>query len=313
MMALRRRRPAIMPPINEYGDHQDIARMARTSYADATMQKVAPGTWRVYNGHRDGFRITYTPGCIMVHGGFDTVVFRHYQACPTLWHAILWAHRADFCYLMEKSNLSREFDREKTVKRILSQADDEMKWRDKDEDLPIWKALVEKYEWGSGNHRSGAVQMKAAKGLREDGDLCPDKMARMFDDIDEWYSMIDESYPPKGRWAYEAVQIWAATMLHHEPRWHRAWRWFRREISDVQYRIRRGLLWRPTLLAPASGGTLNGSELWVRWKWKSGGESFRAVVPFRAFGISFERIGLYFFQGSNWPIKKPEDEARFAR
>lgn len=101
-------------------------------------------------------------------------------------------------------------------------------------------------------------------------------------------------------------------MLHHEPRWHRAWRWFKREKANVRSRIRGGLLWRPVLLAPASGGTFNGCRLWVRWKWSNGDESFRGVSPFRAFGISFGRIGLYCFAGSNWPIHRPDDEARFA-
>lgn len=199
----RRQRPAILPPINKYGDHQDIARMARVDYADAMIQETVPGTWLIKSAKHSlySFRITFTPGSIMVHGQLDTVVFTHWHACPNLWEAVTWAHRAGFSYLMEKSNLSREFDRDKTVQRILSQADDEMKWADKGDDLPIWQALVDEYEYGE-NHRNGAVQMKAAKGLREDGDLTAHKMSRMFDDIDEWYSMIGESYPAKGRWAY---------------------------------------------------------------------------------------------------------------
>lgn len=287
--------------------------MARQSYADATIEEVEPNTWRIKADRRDGFRITFTPGVILVHGGYDPVVFRHYQACPNLWEAVTWACRADFSYLMEKSNLSREFDRDKTVQNILYRADDEMKGTDKGDDLSIWKGLVDHYEWYGDNHRNGATQMKAAKALREDCELTPHKMGEMFSDIDEWYSMIGESWPPKGRWAYEAVQIWAATMLHHEPCWHRLWRRFKREKANIRWRIKSGLLWRPEIYVPARNAQTYGYSGFaqaVRWKWDDG-ESWRGVSPFRAFGISFERIGLFCLSGGSRPIRKPEDKTEF--
>lgn len=290
--------------------HSDMLPMIRQAFAHHRMRKGPGLSWRFARpgaGSIYSFRVTWTPGAVTVTGDIDAATYQVWPSFGTLWGAIELVHQAGFDYLTGKSRARKEFDQDATVRHILRCADDQMRHGD----FSIWEKIVGEWGWRDldRRYRNGAVQMVAAAEMRKACDLTAERVYNLFGDSE----LPVYSYGPSTRWQYEAVKLWAAEMLRREPAWHRLWRRWQKARERLRSDLRSGLLWRPEIHRPASGGSFNSCEPWVRHRWESGGESWRSVSRFRVFGIDMSRFGLWVYQGSAWPIRDPQDEARFVR
>lgn len=274
--------------------HKDIAEMAVKTFAKHRISKGPGYSWRV-GRPRSGsyaFRVTWAPGSLMVSGDLGSAVFSVWPSFDNPWRAAEFVQGCDFDYLMGKSNLEREFDRDATVRAVLRCADDQQRWGDSG----IWEAIVQKWGWGfNDNPRNGAVQMKAAARMRDE--LASQSQAcELFPDYD---APINRSWPPQGRWLYEALLLWARMAAQREPVWSRAgraWSAFRSEIRSYKH----APVIRPERLYKRSGGYPG--QLWRKTE-----ASMRAVRPWRVGQLDLSRFGFYRDAGSNWPLSGGTD------
>ena len=223
-------------------NHDDIAAMAKESFSGHRMKKGPGLSWRMWNpkkGSSYSFRVTWTPGHLIVTGDIGSA---DYCVCPsfgTLWGAIELAHRAGYDYLTGKTGIRQVYDEQGTIQGILRMADERMKY----DDFSLWEAIIKKFVWNWGyrgyevnsshmkddwavNPRSGAIQMQSAKAMRDEG--LPEHVAY---EVAETASHI---YPPETRWCYEALQLWCRTMIATEPTWHRTWRWSQKSWERIK-------------------------------------------------------------------------------
>lgn len=81
------------------------------------------------------FTLTWTPGHMTIVGDIGELTIVHYNAMPTLQTACNWLQSSDFDYLLSKTNVQREFQRDATIEEI---------WRTiSEEALPAIKAIDE--------------------------------------------------------------------------------------------------------------------------------------------------------------------------
>ena len=205
-------------------NHDDIAAMAKVEFAGHRIKKGPGLSWRMWDPKKGGiysFRVTWTPGHLIVTGDIGHADYCVWPSFSTLWGAIELAHGAGYDYLTGKTGVAQVYDEELTIQEVLRVADDQMKY----DDFSVWKNIVDEFEYGD-NHRNGAIQMKAASRMRSDG--LPEHKA---------WELAETSvriYPPETRWCYEALQLWCRTMLAKEPAWHRAWRWSQRKWVRIK-------------------------------------------------------------------------------
>lgn len=90
---------------------------------DKGMELIRPG-FRVYRplekakfsyNSTYAFSLTWTPGHMTLVGDLGEMTIVHYHAMPTLEAALSWLSTSDFDYLMKKTNIKQEFDREATI------------------------------------------------------------------------------------------------------------------------------------------------------------------------------------------------------
>lgn len=223
-------------------NHNDVAAMAKEVFAGHRMKKGPGLSWRMWDPKRSSayyFRVTWTPGHLIVTGDIGHADYCVWPSFSTLWGAIELAHGAGYDYLTGKTGIRQVYDEKATIQDVLALADDQMKC----DDFTIWEKIAKEYlgavcinqfdydmgrapkKW-SPNPHSGAVQMKAAKAMREDG--LPEHVAW---EIAETSTRI---YPAETRWCYEALQLWCRTMIATEPAWHRAWRWSQKKWARIK-------------------------------------------------------------------------------
>lgn len=205
-------------------NHDDIAAMAKDSFANHRIKKGPGLSWRMWapeKGSSYSFRVTWTPGHLIVTGDIGSADYCVWPSFLTLWGAIELAHRAGYDYLTGKTGAQHVYDEQPTILDILTTADNAMKWGD----FSIWEKIVDEFGYGE-NYRNGAIQMQAAKAMREEG--LPEHKAW---EIAETSTRI---YKAETRWCYEALQLWCRTMIATEPAWHRAWRWSQKKWERIK-------------------------------------------------------------------------------
>lgn len=103
---------------------------ARREFKTHTIQpaEVQAFTFRRENGSSNHwFRLTWSPGHLSLVGDIGDLTLTHYSALASFESGIRWAARADYQYLMEKSDKAvvKELDREETVEDILRMTADD--------------------------------------------------------------------------------------------------------------------------------------------------------------------------------------------
>lgn len=78
------------------------------------------------------FTLTWTPGHMTIVGDLGELTVVHYHAMPTLEEACKWLDTPDFGYLLSKTNVKKEFDRDSTVaslwRLLTEEVDEHMKY-----------------------------------------------------------------------------------------------------------------------------------------------------------------------------------------
>jgi len=275
--------------------YKDIAEMAGKAFAEHRISKGPGYSWRVGRARTGSyaFRVTWAPGVLMVSGDLGHATFSVWPSFDNPWRAAKFVLGCDFDYLMGKSNLKREFDRDRTVRAVLRCADDQQRFGESG----IWEEIVKKWGWGwNENFRNGAVQMKAAARMRDE--LASETQAcELFPDYD---APIMRSWPPQGRWIYEALLLWGRMAVRQEPIWSRASRGWAAFLSELRSYKRYPVL-RPERLYKRLSGGYPG-ELWRKTE-----VSMRSVRAWRVAGLDLSRFGFYRDAGSNWPLRSGAD------
>lgn len=269
--------------------HLDIKAMAAKAFADHQITRCSGTTWRVGkpNTGRYAFWVTWAPGAIIVTGDLGDMVYRGPNALwigP--WDAARFIAGCDYDYLTGKSSTEQVYDRDATIVSLLQQADERQKYGD----LSIWTRICKAHGYDL-NPASVTDQMKAAARFREEG------VPSAYDACDYTgdFEGACYSYPPKTRWIYEGLMLWAAWAVRHEPALSRLARQ-RRRLRDWW----RGLKRRPPIYRPTLW--IDTSRTWSRDYWRRDqGGSFAMLTPFRLFGLDLSRFGLWRDQGSRTP------------
>jgi len=76
------------------------------------------------------YAVTWTPGTLTLSGDLGEFTITHWNAMPTVEEAITFVARADFSYLMSKSNVKEEYDADLTAAFILETANQNVSARD---------------------------------------------------------------------------------------------------------------------------------------------------------------------------------------
>lgn len=272
-----------------YGAHPDIARLARQEFADHQMRRGPGYSWRLAKPGTGiySFRVTWAPGVVMVSGDIGHAAYQVWPSFGTLWKAVDLIADSQCDYLTGKSGVAKEFDREGTVRAILSDADERMGY----EDFGLWEKILHEYGGYGENPRNGAHQMKMAARLRDDMGVEPNSLWQWLGDDAELMRYQD---PASTRWHYEAVRLWARTMLAAEPTWHLAWRRGRAELQRLR-QVRRHIVRRPSIIHVDHW--LNGSKDWMRR-----GDRYCAIYPLTVFGYDLSRWGLWTGGGSSMSV-----------
>lgn len=273
----------------------------RRELASHGMRKSAGNSWKMVDRPNGwlSYRVTWAPGIVTVSGQLGTATYEVWPSFGTLWGAIDLISQAGHDYLVGKSGAKRVFDRDKTVRAILKSADEAMReWQD----FSLWERIVR--EWGDGgNPRNGAEQMRAAAYMRDSCQITEEGIWRIF----EWDSVpVVMEYEYSTYQQYEAVRLWAKRMLDQEPAYHRAWRWWLRELDHVRSVRKRGILFRPEVLDAKVN--LNGSRWWMRAQ-RGDRQYFASVSNLRLFGVNLARLGFFTAGGSSF--SNTNDASRF--
>jgi hypothetical protein len=272
-----------------YGEHPEIAGMARAEFAEHRMRRGPGYSWRLAKSGTGNysFRVTWVPGAVMVSGDIGHAAYEVWPSFGGLWEAVDLIAGAGCDYLTGKSGIRKEFDREGTVKSVLTVADGQMR---EARDFDLWEKIADRYGWHTESARNAAHQMKMAARFREDIDLDPGEIWRWLGNDAELIRYRD---PVSARWHYEAVSLWARMMLADEPRWHLAWRRSRAEWKRLKG-LRKHVFYRPDVVRLEQW--LNGSQAWTRR-----GNRWCAVYPLKVFSVDLSRCGFWAAGGSSMP------------
>jgi hypothetical protein len=276
--------------------HLDIQKMAVSAFAEHQLTRERGFTWcmKKPRGWNYGFRITWAPGAIIVTGDLGELVFR---GLTTLWDGPWDAARflvdCDYDYLMGKTNAVRAFDRDETVKLLISNAEESRRHGGQG-----WSQICKYYSetWACRHTldpQKVTDHMRAAKALREDTDLDAGRVWQLDGDGDSCVY----SYEPGTRWRYEALMLWAKAVIPSEPlssklaRALRKFRQFRRDLKHYP------ILYRPERWT--TGSTFNGCRYWTV-KQGQHGPYYSGLRPFKILGSDLSRFGLWRSAGSGW-------------
>lgn len=272
--------------------------MVRKAFADHRMRKGPGLSWRLAKPGTGNysFRITWVPGRIILTGDVGDEI---YTGGPgPLWESIEWVNGAGYDYLTGKATARQVYCHEATVEHVLQLADEYLTEHDDDR---YWRILHKEFDWRGTLCLPTARHRKVlAMRFREDDERTSDKIYRMFGD----FELSCHEYEPRTRWHYEAVQLWARTMLAQESRWHYAWRQLVAAWKRLKEYRRYPVVFRPRLYVYARDGTLNGARHWLRHEYDFKGERracFKSVHPWKLFGHDLSRMGFWRIGGSSWP------------
>lgn len=165
-----------------------------------------------------GFRVVWLPGNLHLSGDLGEMALTHYHAMPTWKEAVDWVDRADFHYLIGKSDAKKEFNQQKTAIEMVRMAEDDYEqWGGADS----WDKIFEyldgaafagesgKTEWFESRKVTNDLDRKLAANLlinEVTSDLTPDVVYNTFQ-IPDFSGIYDHNY--SARWQYEAFQLWA--------------------------------------------------------------------------------------------------------
>lgn len=108
--------------------HGEVEReMAREAFADHVMRREEVVSHRFQR--KDGashywFTLTWTPGHLTLAGDLGELTLCHYHALRHYEGGIRWALSSDFDYLMSKTSMRREYDRDGTLAFIMRHANE---------------------------------------------------------------------------------------------------------------------------------------------------------------------------------------------
>lgn len=278
--------------------HRQIQAMAAKELAGHIVRRDRGFTWLASSAkdafHR--FRVTWAPGAVVVTGQLGEIVYRGPNAFwEGPWDAARFIAKCNFDYLTGKSSTALVFDRDASVRGLIRNADDQLRYGDRE----LWEAICKRYSdtWASDyrefNPAKVTDQMRAAKLLREDGELSEGDIYRIAGTGEAVYY----SYPPDARWQYEAVLLWAKAVAEAEPLHSKAARQ-RRKFRDW----RRSLKSRPPLFRPErfTGPPASHYGGLLYWRRTPSG-AWRLLAPFRLLGGDLSGLGLWREQGSQMP------------
>jgi hypothetical protein len=97
----------------------------------------------------DRFKITWTPGVVVMSGDRGTLVIEHYTAMNTFKEAMSWLSTSHWDYLLGKSDAKKVIDFEKTHHAIIKMANEEIAYYNnqpgyvfKPGDFGTWEAIA---------------------------------------------------------------------------------------------------------------------------------------------------------------------------
>lgn len=135
-------------------DHKQMIEMARKELANHVIKDSPVRAFRFHSHHVERFRdlgrtgegafstfnpvegakftptsnwsftLTWTPGVLALSGDLGELTLTHYSAMRTFEAMLGWVRGADYSYLMEKSDKSRVFDAEGTVRTLVEMANE---------------------------------------------------------------------------------------------------------------------------------------------------------------------------------------------
>lgn len=284
--------------------HPDIQKIAALSFADHRLTKGPGRSWRMGKPKTGAysFRVTWTPGVLIVSGDIGSAVYQVWPSFGTLWSAIDLVSNASFDYLAGKSGVQKEFDRDETVSSLIRYAYESLRSGHQDS---FFKHVCDEYGGDPDNYQD---RKEAVREFRDDDSLTAERVYNITGD----FKAPTYSLPASARWTYEAVHLWAATMQAREPAWHRLWRMVLRERDKLKDLRRARKHFRPALYTRLRSYSY--PKFWARVPYHFDGvETARmaAVIPLMVFGLDLSVIGLWREQGSSWPLGSDGRDADF--
>ena len=282
--------------------HLDIEKIAAKSFADHRLTKGPGHSWRMGRPKTGiySFRVTWSPGVLVVSGDVGSAVYQLWPSFGTLWGAIDLVDQAGFDYLAGKSGVREEFDRDATVSSLIKYAYESLRNGHRDS---LFKRLCDEY---GGDPDAACDRKEAVRAFRDDDSLTAERVYSITGD----FEAPTYSLPASARWTYEALQLWAKTMKAREPAWHRLWRRAQRERDKLKRLAREQKHFRPILYTRKHSG----HEFWVRVPFEHDGvrrERMAAVMPIILFGLNLSKVGLWCHHGSSWPLGSDSRDADF--
>lgn len=175
----------------------------------------------------NSFRVAWSPGAVTIYGDIGETMFLSHRASRSLWAAVFYINFSSYNYLMCDSLFIKEFDREMTIESILESSIEEGEEFD-------WSALGRHYRPDlSVEIKRNRVEI--ANFFRSDENVSPDLIYEIFSDPE----MIVMSYKSSTRLLYDGVKLWSKMIIESEPRWHKAWRRFKRFTHRIRMWHRR--------------------------------------------------------------------------
>lgn len=165
-----------------------------------------------------GFRVVWLPGNLHLSGDLGEMALTHYHAMPTWKEAVDWVDRADFDYLIGKSDAKMEFNQQKTAIEMVRMAED---YYEEGDESSFWDKIFEyldgaafmgesgKTEWFDSRVVANDLDRKLAAKLLIDefySDLTPDSVYNTFE-IPDFGGVYNHNH--RARWLYEAFRLWA--------------------------------------------------------------------------------------------------------
>lgn len=272
----------------------DIVAMAAKAFANHIMTRERGCCWRL--GKRGSvhysFRISWHPGAVVMTGDLGETIWRgpsDFWISP--WEAARLIAGCDLHYLFGKSTGEREFDAEGTIRNILQIADEQMKFSGS---TALWTTICDHYGLDGAKVTD---HMKAARLLREGGISRPGDAYHITSD----FEFDSHRIPPQAVWQFEAVQLWARTMIDREPLTSRLARRRRRVRGWFRDLKSYPVIWRPTLYRRRKGHPR--TDLYRR----GDHGAFRLLRPARLFSHDLSRFDLWRDQGGSTPGRFEDD------
>lgn len=272
-------------------------------FRDHVMTNGPGWSWRCANPKSSFYyyRVTWSLGVLLVSGDIGEMVVSHYSFNDP-WNAAAWVNRADYDYLMSKTNIRQEYDEAATKAHIVSYAYDLFR----SGSPRLMRAIVLEHAY-SDDESDPNERKSACRHLRDDILLESDAW-----DLSPDHELPCRAYPASSRLQYDALKLWAHELWQREPYWHvavRRWRDLRRQIANMR---RYPLVWAPIRYVAVRRRdgevyTLNGQRVWT---WVGGKHPYyKAIVPARLLGLDLTRLGFWRVQGSTWSddIRDPRE------